>query len=252
MKKFIVILLITYLYLSAVGLCGVTNSVLLEIYAGETSDVLDVYGVATIPLVGLPTELDPGETYRWVLTEVMGGMFAGGIEVRAQDNQGLVLAKLDTMDLTIAEDPMVTLGFSVTAGSLWTAFSFTSPVVSFAPLTNPVGEAGGTVSKGSSDTIFGNYPGGGGNKVFRTLYNTNGAGAGGTVFADIIPGDTGFEEVGPQIINDTVSSIHIKSGFLLSPDGIASGSSAFIVEIPEPATVCLLGLGGLLLRKKTK
>lgn len=240
MKKFIAVLVIACLCLPAGGLCGVTNSIEVGVWAGATQEVQDIYGWASIPLIGLPEVLTPGQTYSWKLSDTP---FSDGVEIRAENNQDLLLGTIGSLELTVNEDPMVTLGFSVTAGSLWTAFSFSSPVVSFSPITNPTANAGGSISLGSGNSIYGSYSG----KIFKTLYNT---GAGGTTFKNIVASPPGWEVIAPQTINNTVSDIQIKSAFLLSPGGIASGGSSFEVVIPEPATICLLGLGGLLLGKK--
>jgi hypothetical protein len=233
----IVISIILVLCLSAVGFCGFTPILKVEVLGGENGDI---YGVANIPLIGCQPDV------QWNL----GSMFPNGVEIRAENNQDLLLGTLNAADITIIEDPSVTLGFSVTAGQYATAFSFSSPVVTFAPLTNPDAYASGSVSLGSGDTIYGGYYDGGDFNIFKALYNTDGGGSGGTTFQSFVPDSVGWEFVGPQTINDTVSSIHIKNSFILSAGGIASGTSVFTVEVPEPVTVCLLGLGGLMLRKK--
>ena len=237
----IVICSILVLCWSAVGLCGLTETIEIEVTGGEFNEYV---GYETLYL-DIPSELQPGETYNWALPIGSGELYDGGLQIVAQDNQDITLAFIDELELTVMEDPTVTLGFAVTAGQYTTSFSFSSPVLSFPTITNPVADAGGSVSLGEDDIIVGAYSG----KIFKTLYNADAAGAGGTTFANIVADPPGWEVVGPQTISADVSSIHIKSQFILGGGGIASGGSSFTV-IPEPATVCLLGLGGLLLRRK--
>ena len=243
MKKYTVLVAVLVLYLSGIGFSGFTPVLTVEAYGGENGDV---YGYTNIQL----RDLVPGE--EWRLTD----MFPDGVEIRAENDQTVVLGKLNTADITIIEDPVVSLNFSVTAGDYATAFSFKSPVVTFDPIINPTAYASGSVSVGENDSILGGFydSSSGDWNIYKTLYNTDGDGAGGTVFQHVTPDtvDPLTEFIGPETIYDTVSSIHIKNSFILSAGGIASGNSAFIVEIPEPATVCLLGLGGLLLRKKRR
>ena len=81
----------------------------------------------------------------------------------------------------------------------------------------------------------------------------------GTGFMDISVGDLvvddlpvpSYDDAGPVLLEysfmatDTTSTLHIynNAGSGLSIDDV-------VVEIPEPATICLLGLGGLLARRK--
>jgi len=127
----------------------------------------------------------------------MDVLFPNGVEIRAENNQDILLGTLNDADITVIEDPSVTLGFSVTAGQYATAFSFSSPVVSFAPISNPEAYASGSVSAGEYDTIYGGYYDDGDFNIFKSLYNTDGGGAGGTTFADFVPDTAGFEFVGP-------------------------------------------------------
>lgn len=237
MRKFIAILFIVCLCLSRIGFCGWTPVLTVEAYGGENQDI---YGYANIQLRGLQA----GQ--KWNLTD----MYPDGVEIRAENDQDLLLGTLNAADITIIEDPSVTLGFSVTAGATATAFSFKSPVLSFDPITNPDAYASGSVSVGEGDTIWGGFWDNPDWDIFHAIYNTDGDGNGGTTFEYFVPDTVGWEFVSTRTINDTVSNIHLKSSFILNAGGIASGTSVFTVEVPEPATVCLLGLGSLLFRRK--
>ena len=158
-----------------------------------------------------------------------------------------------TIQLSIAvkADPLIELGFSVAAGNNATSFSFSSEVMTIEPLINAVGTAAASVNlSGFSDIMWGSFP-----ECYKALYN------GSTVFADLIPtgagmtwpGDSDFLASVP--IAGEVSSMQTKWQFILSGGGSASGSSQFEITgdvIPEPATMILLGLGGLALLRKRK
>ena len=208
----------------------------LEINGGETGDTV---GYATVY-----TDIDwdevlanPDEVYTWWMPNPLA--------VAAENNPTEILAILDGISITIKADPVIELGFAVTAGDYDTAFSFSSPVLAFDPMVNPDARALASVTVGPDDTLIGAYN----YEAYRSLYN------GTTVFADLVdtpvswPG--GSESSGWQQISGTVSSMQAKWRFTVSAEGIASGTSNFEV-IPEPATLLLLGLGALALVRKRR
>lgn len=152
-------------------------------------------------------------------------------------------------------EPYVNLRFAVEANATDTTFDISSAVVSFSPLSNPQAYASAGVTLTSDvdgATITGLFSG----MNYQARYN------GSTVYANLvagfsIPGDQTVVHgerkpaSGYQTISGTVSSIQSEFNFTLSALDQASGTSRFEV-IPEPATLSLLGLGGLAMLRRRK
>lgn len=164
---------------------------------------------------------------------------------------------IDDLNITIKGEPRLTFGFSAAAGASDTHFIFTSDLLSVSPaLTSAQGSASASVALGApGDTFYGNYDGG--TKTYRALYN------GSTVFADLIhatvsdpcgyPGASDFVSSIP--IPGQVSSMQAQWDVTISAYGSASGTSSYRITgttIPEPASILLLGLGGLALIRKRR
>jgi hypothetical protein len=168
----------------------------------------------------------------------------------------LLDGSIDSLKLTMNGDPEVGIEFGFRAGSSATTFDILSDVVTFAPMVNPIAYASAGITLTDRLTpgakITGLFDGG---KTHQARYN------GSTVFANLVSGFsigsgtfTASEDQplsGGQIINDTLTSIESEFYFKLSARDSASGTSTFEVT-PEPATICLLGLGltALISRRK--
>lgn len=194
---------------------------------------------------------------------------ADGFECVLVDKYGPEFSLFDggaitCLKLTMDVDPEVGIEFGVRAGGSMTTYSLLSDVVLFGPLVNPTAYASAGVTLTdrlgvSGATITGLFPDG---KTHQAKYN------GSSVFANLVNGFaipsgtvTNSEEKGNEFsmitINDTLTSIESKFNFTLSARDSASGTSTFVVvpgpiTIPEPTTICLLGLGALGLLRKRK
>ena len=120
----------------------------LEILGGDTGQT---QGYATIC-----TDIDwddvlanPDEEYTWWMQNPL--------TITAQNDSSQILAVLDGVSVVIKGDPVIELGFAVTAGDYDTAFSFSSPVFTFDPMVNPEARALASVTVGPDDTLIGAY-----------------------------------------------------------------------------------------------
>jgi len=182
---------------------------------------------------------NPDETYTWWMQDPMP--------------LGSGLGTIESVAISVKADPVVQLGFTVTAGDYATAFSFSSDVLIADPeLINTQGYAYANIG---ISTPFKDLWGGYGMEAYQALYN------GSNVFTELLdaspltgPG-TFDENTGWVAIAGNVSSMQAKWQFTLDAEGMATGSSYYEIAgdpIPEPASILLLGLGGLALLRKRR
>ncbi len=180
-------------------------------------------------------------------------ILAGGIDIVAENHEEITLAHLGGLTVAYQGDPVATVGFAVTAGAYATSFSFSSPLMTFDPLSNTeaYAEAGIMLTGPAGRALYGSYTGG---KAYKALYNSTP-----TTFAYLVntinsPPWSSWESAGPTALPGTITSMQSKFQFILSAGATASGSSYYEVEtvIPEPASMLLLGLGGLALLRKRR
>ncbi len=162
---------------------------------------------------------------------------------------------IESASLLVNEDPVVQANFTLQAGPANGVFTITSALVSFATF----GGASGSASAAVTITDFnGNAAGAAigpsGSSIYTSYFN--GIPGVGTTFADLLTNTVTAPPFGSNSANEdfngggfwpiagSVSNISSQWTFSLSPFDIAGGTSTFEV-IPAPASLALLGLGGL-------
>jgi hypothetical protein len=188
---------------------------------------------------------NPLITYAWNLPGTMDIDLGGGAGI----------AHIDGLSIGVKADPFIDFAFAARSANGPTHFAFSSALLIVNPaLTNAQASAWAYPSPGVPDTITaGDFSN---NKVYRAEYN------GGTVFADLsdapipfLPPGNGYDAIGSTPISGQVSSMQVHWGLTVSAGGQASGTSRFEIMgdvVPEPASVILLGLGGLALIRKRR
>ncbi len=211
-------------------------------------------------------------TYPVVLTVQSGSDTVSQVITQPIDSQveilspsGACMATIFQLSSSVDQDPAVNLHFSVEADTTDT-FTFSSPVVTFAAISNPVCVTSSSITLTDTDgdgaTLTGLEAGG---NAYKAIYN------GGTSWSCLNP-TYGFADPydsqaesnrdplsGLGTIPDTLTSIQSEYSFTLSPNDLASGTSMFTVNaqpVPEPITFLglltgLAGLGGYV-RNRTK
>jgi len=217
---------------------------------------------------------EDGHSATWSVTQDQGtwngDVFTiqvnGTVEMRDPSDNTLV-ATINPSQLpvvtgsVVANDPQVNLNFAVQAGASNTNFLIGSALVSFATLTNPDAVASASISvtdaAGGGVTLNKAV---GWNGAYLAQYNGMAWSRSGSTYAEVIPSvaagafQTNSSAVnvpnsGTQTIPGAVSSISSAVAFTLTPFDLASGTTTFTVT-PEPASLALLALGGLLIRRR--
>ena len=186
---------------------------------------------------------NPDTRYTWNLTDD----YPDGYEI----DLGTHTATLEGLSIAVEGDPAIELGFSAVSYDGPATFLFTSDVLTFDPLTDVTAWVYATAdSLPGTVTNAVDIP----DKLCRNLYN------GTQIFADVIdpysfiPGGV-WEYIADTPIAGTVSSMQLMWSLGVNSGGHADGLCEFQLEgtaIPEPATILLLGLGGLALLRKRK
>lgn len=221
---------------------------------------------------------DPGTSVSFVSIEISNGQDTGQFQYMFQHDQALerydwllespfnicgeksgnVMATIDSLSVTYIADPAVNLNFAVTAGGANTTFTIQSALLSFPVMNNPVGYASATATltdingNGASLTgLLGNN---------NDLYQASVNGSAWAYLVDSFTAGAYAMAVGQdrrpvtapnwETIPGAVSSMQSMYSFTLSAGDSASGTSHFEIVVPEPATLALLGLGCVALRKR--
>lgn len=189
------------------------------------------------------------DTYEWSM--------AGPVEIRS--TSGHVIGTIASASEMIVGDPVINLNFLVIAGAADTTFTITSALLSFPAIDNAVATAsaqiGSTDLDGNGVTVTGLFAGN--TKGYRADYN--GLVPAGTNFAMLVSNQAGVA-FSSNISSETQPTAGIGNGivdmssqfrFTVSANDQASGTSIYVVT-PEPASVALLALGGLVaLRRRS-
>jgi MYXO-CTERM domain-containing protein len=175
---------------------------------------------------------------------------------------GQVIATLNNARVRCVEDPVVQVNFSVSAGSLMTAFTINSPLLSFATINSAVGRASAGVTATDTDGDGATVAAAGQPALYLSQYN--GFVPSGTLFADLIAGPVSAPAFDSQTasgsspggggfspIADPVSDMSARFNFTLTANDEASGTSTYEI-IPTPGVIALLGLGGLVATRRRR
>lgn len=164
------------------------------------------------------------------------------------------------------QDPQVTLNFAVQSGGSATTFTIASALLTFAPITNGQARAGSSVTitdingagpAGTTARLLGQSPTGSG-MSYLTQFNGFAPLNTGTTFVEQI---TSVSELAPfqsesasanqpfTLVPGAVTSMSSVMQFSLSARDIAAGNAIFEI-VPEPASLALLSLGLLFIRRR--
>jgi len=184
---------------------------------------------------------NPDEPFTWVMQDQPG---YEPIEIDLGDGH---MAYIDGIDICIKADPYIDFGFAARSYDGDTHFLFSSDLLILNPAL-AVGAEASAIAKVMGQVSVGDFD----DSVYLAEYN------GGTEFAKLVsaPVNGYKEEAAPSVtMTEEISSMQVHWGFTVPSGEQAGGLSTFTITgdvIPEPASVLLLGLGGLALRRKRR
>ena len=175
-----------------------------------------------------------------------------GIAIMSGPNQ---IALLESAVIGAQGDPQLSMSFDVVAGSTDTTFSISSTTLSFGPFLNPQVAASNGVTL-TDRTLPGNGATLAGNNFIGdvvTLDANGGPFLSGISGVTVVPpnnSNSGSVTTGGLVgVAGSVFSMAMHYDFVLSA-GDAMSPTGIYVFTPEPATLSLLALGGLLIRRR--
>ena len=231
-------------------------------FAVATLGLLSAVGAARADLIGSPLVVtatsSDGLSASWTLPETAGQWDNGRWTWNAGTSWSYdfwsgteLLGSISGLRVEYVSDPQVTVNFAAQAGALDTTFTFSSGLLTFAPITNgtATASAGITVTDGNANgaLLTGNHAGG---FAYRADYNglvptgINYAQYMTSISAPALSGASDAGNSGPTSLGGVQSDMSAQFAFTLSRRDSASGTSTFEI-VPSPAGLALLGLAGL-------
>lgn len=150
------------------------------------------------------------------------------------------------------------LDFAVTAGGLDTVFTISSTVLLPGTFIIPVYEATAAVTVTDTTPVGGSATLTGNGQFAPNAYNFgfDAIGFAGLVGTPLTTATstTGSQGAGPANVGNSINSLFANFSFVLSANDLASGTSFLSVVdvVPSPASVALLGLGGLVATRRRR
>jgi len=194
-----------------------------------------------------------GSVINWNLTDP--------VEIFSNDPGKTPLGTVSDLSAYLDADPVVSIGFAITAPATSVSYTITSAVVGFAPLVNPaaIASAGITVTDSDGDGAVASPLFAGGTRFFQATSNAG-------VYAGLIAGPLTAAPYASAAASDalpasgygsvagTVTSIQTAFSFNITPNDQVSGTGVFHV-VPEPGGLAALatglsGMAALLLRRR--
>jgi hypothetical protein len=180
-------------------------------------------------------------------------------------DSGQMIASISSARVRCVDDPVVQLNFSVTAGSIMTNFTITSPNLAFGTISQAEGRASAGVTTTDNDGDGASMTPSGQPGLYTSRYNGQFPGPG-TPFADLLPNAVIAGAFDSSSANDSfpgggafspivppVSDMQSRYRFALSANDDASGTSTYEIRpVPAPGAIALMGLGGLLAGRRRR
>ncbi|HYE62685.1 MAG TPA: hypothetical protein VD997_11875 [Phycisphaerales bacterium] len=229
-------------------------------------------GSALADVVGNPLTITAttasGLSATWTLTPGMGEWSNNGQDWSFTSGStwrrefwagGQLLGGLSSLSMNLIGDPQVHVNFTTFGGSVPATFTFSSALLTFAPITGGTADAsaGITLADIDGDALSYVNPTSPGNGIYRATFNgMDPAGTNYTSFfnsgftASGLGGSTS-DSFGPTTVPYSVSSMSAQFSFVLSPNDLASGTSQFRL-VPTPGAAGVLGLGLLAVARRRR